>query len=484
MNFRLLSFFLGKLCLTCGAALLLPSLLALYGDEKTAYDFLSSSLIAGSLGFFFVGYGNADGKGITYREGVAIVGLGWLIITLLGSLPYIFAGVLDPVSAFFESVSGFTTTGVTAFEKISSLPSSVLLWQSMTHWFGGIGIVVVFIALLPQVGSGTVHMFNAEVTGPTAERVMPRIKNTALVLFKIYALFTLSAMLLLMLAGMSVFDAVTHSLSTIAAGGFSNYDDGIAHFNSPLIEGIITFFMIVAGSNFGLYYQASHNGLRALWQNTEFRAYVSIIVLMSIAIAGNLYYNNVFNGTNSLRYSIFHVTSVISTTGFVSGDFNNWPTFSKLGLLFLMVVGGCAGSTAGGIKVSRLVVLVKMVFAHLKGTFHPSMVFDITMNGKTVPSRVIAGIARFFFLCVVVFAVLSFLMAASGLSVVESISIIAATISSVGPVLGVAEAAFVYSEITPFGKMVVCLSMLLGRLELFTLLVLLRPEFWRSTRYW
>lgn len=484
MNFRLLAFFLGELSFTCAAALLLPLLLASFSGEKTVFNFLSASLIGVILGFIFVQFGKAEEKEITYREGVAIVGLGWLVVTFLGSLPYVFACVLDPVSAFFESVSGFTTTGATTIAKINGLPSSILLWRSMTHWFGGIGIIVVFIALLPQVGRGTVHMFNAEVTGPTEERVLPRIKTTAVVLCKIYALFTLAAMLLLMMAGMDFFDSLTHSFSTIATGGFSNYDASIAQFKSPLVEAIITLFMIIAGGNFGLYYAASRKGLRVFWQDTEFKAYVSIIVAITTAIALNLYYNNYFDGTDSLRHSVFQVASIISTTGFVSIDFDVWPPFSKLCLVLLMFVGGCAGSTAGGIKVSRVVLLAKMAIAHLERTIHPSMVVDISMNGKTIPTRVIAGIARFFFLYIVIFALLSLLMASTGLTVIDSIGIIAATISSVGPALGVAGATCTYAEITPFGKIVVCLAMLLGRLELFTLLVLLRPEFWRATRHW
>ena len=484
MNFRLLSFFLGKLCNTCAASLCVPFLLALFLSEDSALAFLGTIIVGASLGFLFIKYSESEDIDITYREGVAIVGFGWLVITFLGSLPYVFTGVLDPVSAFFESVSGFTTTGATAIAQIEILPRSLLLWRSLTHWIGGIGIIVVFIALLPQIGSGAVHMFNAEVTGPTAERVLPRIKTTAIALCKIYAAVTIVEMVMLYLAGMTAFEAVNHSFSTIATGGFSTYDTSVVYFKSPLIEAIIAFFMMLAGGNFALYYMVGEKGLSVLWRDTEFKVYIAIIIVSTLAIALNLYFNNFFDETNALRHSVFQVASIISTTGFVSNDFDIWPPFSKLCLILLMFIGGCAGSTAGAIKVSRVVILFKMAFAHLKRTIHPSMVVDISMSGKTVPPPVIAGIARFFFLYIVIFAFLAFLMAMTGLTVVDSIGIIAATISSVGPALGVAGATCTYADITSFGKIVICLAMLLGRLELFTLLVLLRPEFWRSTRNW
>ena len=484
MNYRLLYFFLGKLCYTCAASFCLPFLLGIFLSEDSVYAFLQAIVTSMCLGFVFSRFGNTEDAGITYREGVAIAGFGWFVITFLGSLPYVFAGILDPVSAFFESVSGFTTTGATAIAQIEVLPRSLLLWRSLTHWIGGIGIIVVFIAILPQVASGSVHMFNAEVTGPSSERVLPRIKTTAIALCKVYLFFTLVEMVMLYFAGMNLFDAVNHSFSTIATGGFSTYDTSVTHFESPVIEGIIAFFMIIAGGNFALYYLVGEKGPQVLWQDTEFKVYIAIIFIVTAAISLNLYVDGYFNWVDSFRYSVFQVTSIISTTGFVSNDFDVWPPFSKFCLVLLMFIGGCAGSTAGAIKVSRIVILTKMAFAHIKRTMHPSMVVDISISGKTVPNTVIAGIVRFFFLYVILFALLAFLMAMTGLSVIDSIGIIAATISSVGPALGVAGATCTYAEINSFGKFVISIAMLLGRLELFTLLVLFRPEFWRSTRNW
>ncbi|MEG1726885.1 MAG: TrkH family potassium uptake protein [Acidaminococcaceae bacterium] len=484
MNFNIVCYLLGRLCMACVMALGVPLVLAVFFKEAAWEAFVLTITVGIVLGLVFLKLGKMEDERITFREGVAVVGCGWIVITMLGALPYVFTGTLDPVSAFFESVSGFTTTGATTISALATVPLSVIFWRSLTHWLGGIGIIVIFIALLPHVGSGIVHMFNAEVTGPSAERVLPRIKTTAAALCKIYVLFTAIEMVLLYFAGMSVFDAVTNSFSTVATGGFANNDASIVAYHSPLIEGIIAFFMIVAGGNFALYYMVSKKGWRTLWEDTEFKFYILIIAIITGAISLNLFCRGFFNGVESFRYAVFQVASIISTTGFVSNDFDVWPAFSKLCLILLMFIGGCAGSTAGGIKVTRIVILCKLALAELKRVIHPSMVAKVTMNGKQIPDSIIAGITRFFFLYVVLFAFFTFLMVATGLTVMDSIGVISATISSVGPALGVAGATCTYATITPFGKLVICAAMLLGRLELFTLMVLLRPEFWRSTRNW
>lgn len=484
MNLRLVSFLLGRLSLACVGVMVLPLALAFFYAENTYTAFLKTIIIGVILAQILIAYGRMQGETITFREGVAVVGCGWLLITLLGALPYIFTGTLGAVSAFFESVSGFTTTGATTITNIEIVPKSVLFWRSLTHWMGGIGIIVIFIALLPHVGSGAVHMFNAEVTGPSAERVLPRIKNTSAALVKIYISFTLFLTVLLYFAGMNCYDAINHAFSTIATGGFSTYNSSVAAFKSPLIEGILTFFMILAGGNFALYYVVGTKGLRQFWKDTEFKVYIAIISVATSMIMLNLYFKNYFDLLESFRFAVFQVASVISTTGFVSNDFDVWPAFSKLCLVMLMFIGGCAGSTAGAIKVSRLVIFVKLIFAELKHTIHPSMVINVAMNKQPIAKSVIAGITRFFFLYIVLFAFFVLLMTMTGLNIVDSIGVIATTISSVGPGLGAVGATCTYAGITPFGKLVICLAMLLGRLELFTLMVLLRPEFWRSTRNW
>lgn len=484
MNFRLVSYLLSKLSLACAASLLAPIIVAIIMGESFLKPFVATIIVALIIAFLLDRYGKTLDDKITYREGVAMVAIAWVMVTFIGSLPYVFTGVLAPISAYFESMSGFTTTGATAISNIEILPRSILFWRSLTHWMGGIGIVVIFIALLPSIGNGAAHMYNAEVTGHTAERVLPRIKKTSAALVTLYMGITGIEAFLLYFAGMSVFDCITHAFSTIATGGFSSYDTSIVYFHSPLIEAILSFFMIIAGGNFALYYSVGKNGIKELGENTEFKYYIGIIIVAITAITLNLVLKTDYNLLESLRHSSFQVASIISTTGFVSNDFDVWPTFSKLVLMLLMFIGGCAGSTAGGIKVSRLVILGKLAYQEFKKIVHPNMITNVFMNKKAVPISIISGIVRFFFLYIVLFAILALLLTITGISVSDSIGIIAATISSVGPAYGIAGATCTYADLPSFAKIVICVAMLLGRLELFTLMILLRPEFWRSTRNW
>lgn len=484
MNLKIVMYLLGRLTLFCVACMMIPLGLALFNNDSSLPAFIWSVVLAITIGMIFINHGEFKATKLTLREGMATVTLAWLLISVLGSIPYILSGILDPVSAFFESVSGFTTTGATTIDNVEILPPSILLWRSLTHWIGGIGIIVLFIAMLPQVGSSVVHLFNAEVSGPTSERVVPRIKNTAFSLCMIYITFTLVEMLLLMFFGLNLFDALTHSLSTIATGGYSTYNTSVAHFNNIYVEAVIAFFMIISGGNFALYYVVYKKGLKSLWRDTEFKTYICIITVVTIAITLNLYLENLFDTFESFRHALFQVASIISTTGFVSNDFEAWPSFSKLCILLLMFIGGCAGSTAGGLKVSRIFLLFKLVGQELKRTIHPKMVLNIKINNKSVSAPVIGGITRFFFIYMTLFFFLTILISTTGLSMIDSIAVIAATISSVGPAFGVAGATCTYSSITAFGKIIICVAMLLGRLEIFTVLVLLRPEFWRTSKRW
>ena len=485
MNYRLVVYLLGKLCFTLGGALCIPLVMAFAYGESCWLAFAQTIALAVGMGYIMDRWGEADAKDtITFREGVAVTAATWVLITWLGGQPYYFAGILDQVSAYFESISGFTTTGSTTITAIEACPRSILFWRAFTHWMGGIGIVVWFIALLPNLSGSIVHAYNAEVTGAVDDRVVPRIRTTTIVLLRIYVVFTLAETILLMWAGMDWFDASTHSFSSIGTGGFSNYDNSVVHFHSPLIEVILSFFMLLAGGNFALYYSVWRKGLKELWQDTEFRTYLGIVFVSIVLIAFNLNAQQGFSLLTSFRHSLFQVASIISTTGFVSNDFDIWPSFSKLILVGLMFVGSCAGSTAGGIKVSRICVLGKTAVAEIKHVLHPSVVTNVNMNKQPVPPSVVAGILRFFFLFMVLFALLVLLVAMTGLSVTDSIGAVAGTMGNVGPGLGVVGATCTFAPVHPFGKLVLCLSMLLGRLELFTLMIMLRPEFWRGTRRW
>lgn len=486
MNYNLVAFLLGKLCLVLGGALALPLLLAIFLQEASWQAFAIAIGVSVMVGRALIFYGDDDAKDtITFREGVAVVTGTWFLITFMGGLPYYFGGELDLMSAFFESVSGFTTTGATTMTHIEKLDKSMQLWRSLTHWMGGIGIVVWVIALLPNLGnSGVVHMYNAEVTGATDEKVLPKIRDTSVVLCRIYAILTGSLAILLYFAGMTVFESVNHAFSTIATGGFSTLDTSITGFHNQPIEFIIGIFMVIAGGNFALYYAGYVNGWKSLWKDTEFKVYIWIVGVTTALITANLAYKTEYTLWEAFRYAFFQVASIISTTGFVSNDFDQWPSFSKYILIMLMLIGACAGSTAGGIKVSRITILCKTAVAEIKKVLHPSAVIAVNMNGKSVPISVIAGICRFFFLFMFLFAILTLLLALTGLTATDSIAIIAATISSVGPALGIAGPTCTYAPISSFGKFIICIAMLLGRLELFTMMVMLRKEFWSGTRRW
>lgn len=484
MDLRLVAYFLGEISLACGAVLLWPFGLSLFYAETSQTAFLLSIISCMILGVLLWKGGRQTADSLSVREGIAVTGLGWLLVTFLGMLPYVFGGYLGFLDGAFESISGFTGTGATVIDQLEQLPESILLWRSLTHWLGGLGIIVIFIAVLPQIGHSAVYMYNAEISGPAPERVLPRLKEMASVLFTMYVLFTSVAAVVYLLCGMELLDALNHAFSTIATGGFSTYDTNAIHFDNVLIEGWMTFFMVLSGGNFGLYYRVYQRGFSVLLRNTEFKAYLGILLTATGLIMLNLMYNLGYEPAQSLRYASFQVAS-IATTGFVSADFDAWPNFSKAVLLLLMFTGGCAGSTAGGIKISRIVLLVKMAGVSLWQQLHPHAMAEVRMNGVHIAEETLHRAAQFFFVYMMFVAFWAMLLMSEGeLTMFDAIGLSVTTMGSVGPGFGVAGATCTYSGLSDFTKTVLCLSMLLGRLEMFTFLVMLRPAFWRRQKGW
>jgi trk system potassium uptake protein TrkH len=446
-------------------------------------------LVAATAVTFFSGalllfFGKSDGS-VGAREGFVIVTGAWVLASLYGALPFSFAGATPTyIDSVFETVSGLTTTGATVINALGELPEPLLLWRSMTHWLGGMGIIVLFIVLLPQLGVGAFHLFKAEVPGPITERVVPRIRDTAVALWLIYALLTIAQIVLLMLAGMSFFDAMNHSFATMATGGFSTRDASITYYNSPLIEGIITTFMIVAGGNFALYYLAWRSGVRRIFADTELKAYLAIIAVATGLITLNLVLTMDQPLVRAFRDALFQVVSLITTTGFVTADFDQWPPLSKMILLLVMFIGGCAGSTAGAIKVSRLLILCKQSWAELRKAIHPRVVTSIQVDNRTVELSVITAVSQFFFVYMLIFVVAVLFMAGTGMQPLDAMGAVAATLGNVGPGFGVVGPTTTYAAVSPGGKIILSVCMLLGRLELVTMLVFLRAEFWRSRKGW
>lgn len=484
MDYRFVFSVLGRLTFGYGLCMLLPVLVSLHQQETVWRPLLLSALLTG-----FVGLGlslfRQEKHHLGIREGFAIVGGGWLLASILGATPYVFSGILpDYVDALFETVSGLTTTGASVLNDIEATPDGILLWRSLTHWLGGMGIIVLFIAFLPEIGAGAIHMFRAEVPGPTADRVVPRLRDTAMTLWGIYTAFTLAQISLLYLAGMELLDAVNHTFATLATGGFSTKNASILHYDSLAIELIIILFMTIAGGNFGLYFLVWKRGWQRLLHDLEFKVYLFIMGLAALLLTTNLVLTGNQPLGQALRDSLFTATSIMTTTGFATADFDQWPSFAKIILLLLMLVGGCAGSTAGGMKVVRILLLAKQSWNELQRDLHPRMVINVKIDGKPVHASILQTTGQFFFVFMLTFALATLLVSAAGMEPWEAIGAVAATLGNVGPAFGVIGPTQNYSTLNDFTKIVLTACMLLGRLELFTLLVFLRPEFWRVHRNW
>jgi len=484
MNIILLEAILGRLLTAYGLVMVIPTLVALYFQESAVWAFLITIGITVTLGLLLRFHGKIEGK-VGVREGFAAVGGAWVLASLFGAIPYVLSGEIpNYVDALFEAASGLTTTGASVLTNLEIFPRSILLWRSLTHWLGGMGIIVLFIVLLPNIGIGAVHLFNAEVPGPISEKVLPKIKDTALILWAIYAGFTLLEVLLLYFAGMSLFDAVNHAFATMATGGFSTHTQSVAAFGSLGIELIMVIFMFLAGANFNIFIHAwRHRTLRA-FIDSEFKYYFLIVTFAFVVVAGSLIIQQGTGPLTAMRQSIFQVVSIMTTTGFATVDFDQWPGLAKMVLFFLMFIGGSAGSTAGGLKVARCIVLMKMGWAQLKQVIHPRLVVNIVVQNRVIDSYILNTVGRFFFLFILTFSCASLLLAATGLEPFDAMSATIATLGNVGPGFGVVGPSVTYAPISSFGKLTLTLCMLLGRLELFTLLVLLQPEFWKSKKSW
>jgi trk system potassium uptake protein TrkH len=480
MNMVLTLRILGAMLLFLAAALLVPIPFSLYFSDGAAGAFLLSAsitLIAGLALFASC----KSRKDLSVREGFAIVTFGWTFYALFGALPFLFSGAIpSPLDAVFETMSGFTTTGSTILTDIEILPESVLLWRALTHWLGGMGIIVLSLAILPMLGVGGMQLFKAEVPGPTADRLKPRIQDTAKLLWGVYVLLTAAETVLLMFGGMNFYEALCHSFATLATGGFSTRNASVGAFNSPYIEWVIILFMLLAGVNFSLHYHALRGRVRGYFRNEEFRTYL-VLVLAATALIVLLNQGRVYDSfLDNLRYSAFQASSILTTTGFGTADFEIWPVLAQYLLVLLMFTGGCAGSTGGGMKVARILLLFKHAQVQLYRLIHPRAVRLVKLGDIPVDREVMQAILGFFALFMGVFVVASCLLAASGMDLVSSGAAVIATLSNIGPGLGSVGPADNFAQVPAFGKTVLIACMLMGRLELFTVLVLFFPSFWRK----
>ena len=453
----------------------------IYGEPHARGFILSITITAISGLFMMLIFKRSRRRDLTHREGFAIVALGWLSATFFGALPYLFTGSLDSLTdACFEAASGFTTTGSTVFLDIQKHPYGLLFWRSLTQWLGGMGIILLSLAILPFLGVGGMQLYKAEVPGPTADKLRPRISQTARILWEVYILFSAAEVLTLLLGGMNLFDALCHTFSTMATGGFSPKNESIAFYRSPFLEYSITFFMFLAGANFALHYRFLKGNVKVLWRDNEFRFYSSVVLLATLLISFNLWMSVQKDFFQAFRLAIFQVVSILTTTGFSTADFEKWPLFSQYLLLTLMFIGGCAGSTGGAIKCVRIYILLKQGFQELRKLIHPRAVLPVKLGGKVISPDTLSGIWGLFFLYLLIFSMASLALSMLGSDILTSISAVATTLGNVGPGLGTVGPTENFAHLSVAAKWILTFCMLLGRLEIYTLLVLLIPEFWKK----
>jgi trk system potassium uptake protein TrkH len=471
----------GFLCMIFSLSVLPPMLLsAMFGDGEFTH-FAVSFLVIHITGLFLWLPNRGSISDFRRRDGFIVVALFWLVMSLLSAVPFMIGPQLSFVDAFFEAVSGFTTTGATVMTELQSLPPSVLYYRSQLQWLGGMGLIVLAVALMPVLGIGGAQLYQAEVPGPMKEeKLKPRLVETARALWLIYVGLTVACALGYWLAGMSAFDALVHSYATVSTGGFSTYDASIGYFDNAAVELVAVLFMLAGGINFAVHYRVVATGsVRPYWCDIEVRTFLLFIVGALLVITAVLWVLEEYAQFHeALGESLFEVVSIITSTGFSTADFAHWPSFLPVLLIYLSFIGGCGGSTAGGMKVSRILLLLKQGSQEIHQLIHPHAVRPIRIGTQVLSPRVSQGIWGFFSVYIIVFAVLTLSMMAAGLDQVSAFSAVATCLNNLGPGLG--EVAVTFATVSDPGKLIAALAMLLGRLEIFTLLVMMAPAFWRD----
>lgn len=478
MNNKMIVYIIAKMLGVEGAVLLIPAFVAFLYGESDVIQFLIVSAVLGAI-FFIFGRKRPENKVIYAKEGLVIVGLAWILWSLFGALPFVLTGSIPSyVDAFFETVSGFTTTGSTILTDIEALPKGVAFWRSLTHWIGGMGVLVFVMMLTSLDDEHSMHLMRAEVPGPEADKLVPKARATVRILYLMYFVLTAAEVVFLMFGGMSFYDALLHSFSTAGTGGFSNRNASVAYYDSAYIDGVITVFMILFGVNFNLYFLIRLKNWKDALKNEELHAYLGIIAGAVAIVTVNILgiYGNI---VHAFRYASFQVASVITTTGFCTADFNLWPELSKVVLLCIMVIGACAGSTGGGIKVSRFLILVKSIKQEVRRMLHPKAVTIVKINGKRVGNDTIRSVYIYFISYILVMMVSILLVSINNFDFATTFSSVLTTLNNVGPGISMVGPVENFHMFSPLSKLVFCMDMLLGRLEIFPYLLLMSPELWR-----
>lgn len=494
LNYKIIFHFLGLLILFNGGFMLLSTLVSyLYKDGVTGSLSIAAmvTLVLGGVVMLFT---RKHTKEMNKREGYIVVAFGWIIMALTGTLPYVITGSIPSfTNAFFETMSGYTTTGASILNDIEAMPKGILFWRSLTHWIGGMGIIVLAIAILPLLGIGGMQMFAAEAPGPSADKLHPRITDTAKRLWLIYFGYTAAETILLSVAGMSFFDAINHALCTVSTGGFSTKNASVAHWNGqPIIQYIIILFMFLAGTNFVLSYFAFKGRVQKVLRDEEFRLYFKFIAIFTIIASLLIYFRADVSvssiehpmvwgqGESAIRHALFQVLAIVTTTGFVTADYTLWTPFLVVFFFGLMFLGGSAGSTSGGVKVVRHLLLIKNGFLEFKRALHPSAILPVRYNMKAISGDIVFNILGFFILYMLSFIIGALVFSTFQLDFESSIGLAASSLGNVGPALGDFGPVNNYAALPPLAQWWASFLMLIGRLELFTVLVLFTPFFWRN----
>ena len=502
MSRKLIFHTLGNLLICLAGTMLLPLSIGIYyfvsaGEPKDdMMAFVYATIVTLCVGLILRFTLKLSEPELGIREGFAIVTLGWVVVALFGSFPYLFAGIFSIEGrtswvefsfCYFESMSGFSTTGATVLTEIEHLSHAMLFWRSFSHWLGGMGIVVLAVAILPMLGVGGMQLFRAEAPGPQTDRLTPRIAQTAKLLWGVYILLSVVETLLLWLGNMTLFDALCHTFGTMATGGFSTKNQSIRHYDSIYIETVITVFMFLAGTNFALHYRALRGDVKSYFKDTEFRFYCIVVFVGILLISWNIVRFKNIDGQvpydsvwDSIRYAAFQVVSITSTTGYGTADFEMWPALSQFILITLMFYGGCAGSTGGGMKQIRFLLLIKQSGAEIKRLIFPHAILPVRVNDRVVPSEVLTHVLGFFFFFIGIFAIVTCIMSTLGLDLITAASCTIAAMGNIGPGLGDVGPLDNYAHIATAGKFILSFCMLLGRLEIYTVLILFSSNFWKK----
>ena len=479
MNYAMVLKNLGIL-LICESIAMVPSLMVAIGYKgNDIMSFVYTIALTGILGSLALLIKPKNNR-LYARDGFAITAIGWILISFFGALPFVFSGSIPSlVDAFFEASSGFTTTGSSILRNVEILPHGILFWRSFTHWIGGMGVLVLTMAILPTIGTGSVQIMKAESPGPDPGKLVPKLRQTAKILYGIYIVITIVQIILLKVAGMSLYDAAIHAFGTVGTGGFGIKNLSVGAYNNVAVDIIITVFMFICGANFALYYQVLKGNIWGLFKDEEFRLYSSIVLVSILLITFNV------NGTvfksfwESLRHAAFQVSSIITTTGYSTRDFNLWPGFSKTILLLLMFIGGCAGSTAGAIKNVRILLIFKIMKRDLMKIIHPRAVYTVKFNGKAVNEKTLSEILTYFCMYMFLYVLAVLVVSLDGFDMATTISSVAATLGNIGPGLGLVGPMGNFADLSVLSKIVLSFGMIIGRIEIYPILLLLIPTFWR-----